>query len=479
MPTSSHATAIHRLSLSQMCSLIRERKLSPAELVRYHFERIGQLNPKLNAFIELRADAALVEAQTAEGAVGREDELGPLHGVPISIKSCIAVAGLKHECGSRSRLGIVAEQDAVLVQRLKKAGAIILGNTNVPEFLMGYHTENPLYGRTNSPWDLERTPGGSSGGEAAAVAAGLCAGGIGSDGGGSVRVPAHFSGICGLKPTPGRIPATGHWPDSLGPFALLGVVGPMARTVQDLELLFSVVAGFDAGDAMASPIPLVQVTGKELDDVTVGYFEEHPDAPVTPETRQAVKRAASALRDSGLRVEPTELDVLSEARDYWWTLFVRLAAERLLLQFKGREHEVSPILTRSDRPLTKEDLLAAWFGRDQLRLRLARQMSRVPVVICPVCSVPAFRHDEREWEIAGKRVSYLGAMRYAQWFNLLGNPAVVVPVGQSPEGLPIGVQLVGRPNEEELILKVAGVLEQAIGPHRQAPMMRDRNAATL
>jgi Asp-tRNA(Asn)/Glu-tRNA(Gln) amidotransferase A subunit family amidase len=337
--------------------------------------------------------------------------------------------------------------------------------------LMAYHTENPLYGRTNSPWDLDRTPGGSSGGDAAAIAAGLCAAGIGSDGGGSIRVPAHFSGICGLKPTPGRIPITGHWPESGGPFALLGVVGPMARSVEDLELIFRAIAGFDAGDPMAGPVPLCDIPDEELKKLTIGYFEEHPTVPVTLETRAAVRTAVSAVRNSGLQVEHFELDVLSEAREHWWTLFVRLAAEMLSPEFRGRESETSTILTYSDRPPTKQDLLAAWFGRDQLRLRLTQQMSRVPVLICPVCSIPAFRHGEREWRIGGKTVSYMDAMSYTQWLNLLGNPAVVLPVGSSPEGLPIGVQIIGQPNAEELILKVGRVLEQALGPAKQSPMM--------
>src|SRR5207302_6178433 len=314
---------LHQLSLAQMAELIRWRKLSPVELVRAYLERIEELNPKLNAFIELRAEAALFEAKAAESAGERGDQLGLLHGVPISIKSSIAVNGLRFECGSPTRRGIVAQQDAVLVHRLKQAGAIVLGNTNVPEMLMAYETENPLYGRTNSPWDLTRTPGGSSGGEAAAIAAGLCAGGMGSDGGGSIRVPAHFSGICGLKPTPGRIPITGHWPESAGPFALLGVVGPMARSVEDLDLLFRVLAGYDAGDPMAAPIPLHEISDAESKNLTIGYFEEHATAPVTAETRAAVSRAVSVLKDAGFRVERFEPDVLDEAREHWWKLFVQ------------------------------------------------------------------------------------------------------------------------------------------------------------
>ena len=468
---------IDQLSLKQMAELIRSRELSPVEVVRAHYDRIEQLNPKLNAFIEPRTEEALREARAAEDKAKRREGLGPLHGVPVSIKSSIAVAGLKHECGSRTRAGMVAQKDAVLVQRLKQAGAIILGNTNVPEMLMAYETDNPLYGRTNSPLDVARTPGGSSGGEAAAIAAGLCAGGIGSDGGGSVRVPAHFSGICGLKPTPGRIPATGHWPESLGPFALLGVVGPMARTVEDVEAIFRVVAGFDSGDVMASQIPLCPTEDSALQNLTIGYFEEHPSAPVTPETRATVRTAATALRSAGLRVEPFNCDLLTEAREHWWTLFVRLGAELLAPEFKGREAETSTILTFTDRKPTKEDLLAAWFRRDELRLRLASQMQMkdMKAFLCPVCSVPAFKHGEREWNVDGKRVSYMDAMGYTQWFNLLGNPAVVIPVGQSPEGLPIGVQIVGKPNGEELILRIGSVLEQLLR-HSLPVVTKNRDA---
>lgn len=463
MSSPSPDTSFLHLPIARMNQLIRERKFSPVELLRAHYKQIERLNPKLNAFIELRQAAAIVEAQAAEQAVGRNAKLGPLHGIPISIKSSIAVGGLKFECGSPTRKGIVASEDAVLVQRLKQAGAIILGNTNVPEMLMAYETNNPLYGRTNSAHDLSRTPGGSSGGEAAAIAAGLSVAGIGSDGGGSIRVPAHFSGICGLKPTPGRIPITGHWPESGGPFALLGVVGPMARSVEDLEIIFRVIAGFDAGDPMASPVPLAEPSGPELQRITIGYFEQHPAAPVTPETRAAVQTAVTALQNSGFHLKPFLPDVVSEAREHWWTLFVRLGAELLIPQFKDRKDEISTILTYSDRQPTKEDLLAAWFRRDELRLRLMRQMNDMPVLICPVCSVPAFRHGEREWRIDGQSVSYMDAMSYTQWFNLLGNPAVVVPIGASPEGLPIGVQVVGQPNSEELILKIARALERGVG----------------
>ncbi len=220
------------LSAVSMAEQIRQKKLSPVELVEAHLTRIQELNPTLNAFVRVDAEGARRQARAAEAAAREGRKLGVLHGVPISIKSSIAVAGLPWEAGTKLRAGMVGECDAPLVARLRQAGAIILGVTNAPELLMAWETDNLLYGRTNNPWDLTRTPGGSSGGEAAAIAAGMSAGGVGSDGGGSIRVPAHFSGICGLKPTPGRIPATGHFPESVGPFALLGVVGPLARNME-------------------------------------------------------------------------------------------------------------------------------------------------------------------------------------------------------------------------------------------------------
>ena len=222
---------------------------------------------------------------------------------------------------------------------------------------------------------------------------------------------------------------------------------------------------------MAAPVPLIDPDEARLTGASVGYFTEHPGAPVTPETKAAVERVASALRDCGFRVEPFLPDVLTEAQEHWRTLFVRLGAELLAPEFQGREAETSTILTYSDRPPTKEELLAAWFRRDQLRLSLMQQMSSFPVLICPVCSVPAFRHGERTWNIAGRSVSYMDAMSYTQWFNLLGNPAIVLPVGESPEGLPIGVQIIGQPNSEELILKMGIILERTLGPRRQSPMM--------
>src|SRR3954470_10806540 len=239
-----------------MAELIRSKEISPVELIQAHLSRIDYLNPKINAFVQMDAERGLHQARMAEQAIVSGRECGPLHGVPISIKSSIEVAGLRCEAGTKLRAGHVAQTDAPLVERLKHSGAIVLGLTNTPELLMAWETDNLLHGRTNNPWDLSRTAGGSSGGGAAALASSCSAGGVGSDGGGSIRVPAHFCGICGLKPTPGRVPASGHFPQSVGPFALLGVVGPMARTVADLKVLFEAMQGPDLGDPSAAPVPV-------------------------------------------------------------------------------------------------------------------------------------------------------------------------------------------------------------------------------
>lgn len=476
------------LSAREIAAQIRRKEVSPVEVAQAHLDRIDRLNPRLNAFVDCKPEAVLAQAREAEKAIRgpNKDKLGPLHGVPLSIKSSIDVAGHRCESGTRLRAGHIAVEDAPVVARLRAAGAVILGVTNTPELLMAWETDNLLYGRTNNPWDLTRTAGGSSGGEAAAIAARLSAGGVGSDGGGSIRVPAHFCGICGLKPTPGRVPSTGHFPKAGGPFALLGVVGPMARTIEDVRMLFEVMAGWDDGDPCAAPVKVstqysVASTQKEPERGTgnwvlgtaVGFFEDDGRTPVTEETREAVKYAASTLLNAGFRVEPFRPEGLEEARRLWWEFFGTaggMIVEPMFRESTLGEHESepSPILreflgwTKAASPHTGESLLAAWLGRDAVREKILLQMRKYPVLICPTAAIPAFRHGEREWQVDGETVKYLDAWSYCEWFNLLGFPAVVVPMGYSEEGLPIGVQIVGRPWEEEVVLAVAAKLDAAV-----------------
>ena len=459
-----------------MAEQIRQKNISPLELVEAHLARIETLNPKLNAFVQVDAERARCEARRAKEALKQNQFLGPLHGVPVTIKSSIEVAGLFCEAGTRLRAGYVAERDAPLVRRLRDAGAIILGTSNSPELLMAWETDNLLYGRTNNPWDLSRTPGGSSGGEAAAIAACCSAGGVGSDGGGSIRVPAHFSGICGLKPTPGRIPASGHFPISVGPFALLGVVGPMARTVDGLKLLFEVMQGPDDGDPSFAPVPVCWPAKDELRKIRIAYFEDDGRTPVTPETRAAVRTAADALKRAGFEVRPFRPEGLELARQLWWKFFGVAGGMLLGPMMEGHEQELSPILrefsgwVRAEQPHTAETLLDTWIQRDVVRTRVFEQMRDFPVLLCPVAAIPAFRHGERSWKIEGTTVNYLDAWSYCEWFNLLGMPGAVVPAGQSREGLPIGVQIVAKPWEEELTLSVAEVIERECGGWKMPPV---------
>jgi len=455
---------------------IREKRISPVQVADAHLAKIERLNPKLNAFVHVDAERVRREAHIAESAAMHGATLGPLHGVPVSIKSSVDVAGLRCEAGSRLRAGHVPEIDAPLVARLKQAGAIILGVTNTPEMLMAWETDNLLYGRTNSPWDLDRTPGGSSGGEAAAIASGMSAGGVGSDGGGSIRVPAHFSGICGLKPTPGRIPSTGHYPESGGPFACLGVVGPMARTVTDLRVLFEVMQGPDHGDVCSAPVRLHWPDRAEIKRLKIGYFEDDGRTPVAPEIRQAVKTAAEALTRAGFQVEPFRPEGLDQAREIWRKFFVKIGGDLIGPMFQGRQGDLSPTLrqfleTSGREPvLSGDSLLQAWFARDSLRTRFLAQMQKYPILLCPPAAIPAFRHGERAWKIDGKTVEYLDAWSYTAWFNLLGNPAAVVPVNPSTEGLPVGVQIVGPPWQEGEVLSVAEIVERDCGGLKAPPI---------
>jgi Asp-tRNA(Asn)/Glu-tRNA(Gln) amidotransferase A subunit family amidase len=463
------------LSAWQMAAGIRDRCFSAADLVEAHLSQIARWNPKLNAFVAIDESRARRDAKNVDESVRRGHPLGALHGVPVTIKSSIDVAGLLCESGTAIRRGHIPSTDAPLVSRLKRAGAIVLGNTTVPEFLMAWETHSALYGRTNSPWDPERTPGGSSGGEAAAIAAGCSAAGIGSDGGGSIRVPAHFSGICGLKPTPGRIPATGHFPASVGPFALLGVVGPMARTVRDLQLIFEAIAGPDNGDPNAAPVPLRSLNAASLRQSRIGYFEDDGRTPVTHETRRAIQSAARVLAEAGFIVEPFRPEGLDKARQLWRVLFIDGAAMLLRQAYDGRESDMYSIVREivqeaaGNPPLTTERFVETLFERDVVRSRFLEQMDRYPILLCPVNAVPAFRHGERSWAVDGQRVDYLDASSYSQWFNLLGNPAAAVPMDRSDTGLPIGVQIVGRPWEEERVLGIAALLEEATGTRPPMP----------
>src|SRR5580704_12136235 len=474
MVTLAHGTTLSTFpSAREIAAQIRRKEVSPVEVAQAHLDRIERLNPRLNAFVDCQPEAVLAQAREAEKTILRGDELGPLHGVPLSIKSSIDVAGHRCEAGSRLRAGRVAAVDAPLVTRLRAAGAVILGVTNAPELLMAWETDNLLYGRTNNPWDLSRTAGGSSGGEAAAIAAGLSAGGVGSDGGGSIRVPAHFCGICGVKPTPGRIPATGHFPGGGGAFAWIGVVGPMARTVADLRALFEVMAGPDGASALSAPVPVRAVKKEDVGRLRMGILESDALGKATPETTAAVERAARLLSEQGFAVETKRLNGLHRTIELWWYFFGPVIANIIREGDVGHDEMMSPMLREyvrlatAEMKLTYDSFLKACGERDRLRAEILRQMEEVTVLLSPVATGPAFGHGEGSWR-KGAKENYRDTMRHSQWLNLAGFPGVAVPVGMSREGLPIGVQVIGRPYEDELVLAVAETIERGRGPW-QAP----------
>jgi Asp-tRNA(Asn)/Glu-tRNA(Gln) amidotransferase A subunit family amidase len=462
-------------TISEIARCLRARAVSATEIVEATLERISELDPKLRAFVHLDAEGARVQARKADSAVMRGDALGPLHGVPLTIKCNLDVAGWPCPAGSLLRQDYVPERDAPLVARLRAAGAIILGNTNTPELLMAYESDNLLIGKTSNPWDLSRSAGGSSGGEAAAIASGCSFGGVGSDGGGSIRVPAHFSGTCGLKPTPGRIPSTGHYPAGAGVLSWLGVVGPMARTIADVRVLFEAMAGPDPGDALSAPVPVRRVAeaGTRLKGLRVGLLESSALGKISEETRATVDRAAGLLADQGFVIEPVRLPGLDRALDLWWFFFGPVVAHLFEPTVKGHEDQLSRVLREyfyyaaPECPVTLDELLAACTERDNLRAEILNQVRDVPILLSAVSCAPAFRHGEGTYR-PGAEHCYRDIMRPSQWLNLTGFPGASVPVGRSSEGLPIGVQVIGRPHEEELVLDVAEGIERGRGTW-QAP----------
>ena len=344
-------------SLSTLVELIRTREVSPVEVVEAYLDRISMLNPKLNAIVTIATDV-MDRARAAETAVMRGEQLGSLHGVPITIKDTIETAGLRSTSGSVIRKDYVPEADAPAVALLKAAGAIILGKSNAAEMAMDYNADNPVFGRTNHPQNPNLTPGGSSGGEAVAIATGMSAGGLGSDLAGSVRIPAHFCGIAGLKPTTGRVPGEGQFPPSTGPYSLGAVIGPMARRVDDLRRMFSALTHGSVSHT------------SDLRGVRVAWYTDDGVAQVTEETARAVADAAKALSDAGLITEERRPPHVERGNEMWLKLFSRASVVQLRKIYQGRESVGGSFV--SWRLATADDNPASNFGRIHRRLDGAR-----------------------------------------------------------------------------------------------------------
>jgi Asp-tRNA(Asn)/Glu-tRNA(Gln) amidotransferase A subunit family amidase len=462
-----------RRSLLEIASLIRRRELSPVEVVQASLSRIERINPAINAFMEVCAGEALTAARAAEARLMQGGELPPLLGVPLSMKDCFDLAGHATRTGSLLREHEIAQTDSWAAARFKAAGAAIVGKTSTPEFLMNYETDNAFIGRTNNPWNLERTSGGSSGGEAAAIASYCSAGGIGSDGGGSIREPAHFCGICGLKPTPGRVPMTGHWPVSGHPTGFMGVGGPMARTAADVRALFQVLAGDDPGDPFSVPLPL---SGAPHLPRRVAVLEQYGDTPVQPAVREAVQEAAKLLAAMGVEVVPFDFGLLRGSHEIWRYFFVDVLNVLLRALIAGRENRchwtgLELIDTVKDQaPPSMLDLVLKLGERDALRAKLLAAMRDTPVLLMPGFGVTAFPHRQRVFSTPQGDITLMDAIRVVSPWNLLGMPSMVVPVSLGAAGLPAGVQFVGLPWSEETLLELAVRFEEARGAFPSPPM---------
>ena len=463
-------TDIVWLDATELARRIRARELSPVEVLRAHRERAEAVNGAINAIVTPIEEAEEL-ARAAEAAVLRGDELGPLHGVPFTIKDSFDTAGVRTTRGSLLFAEHVPAEDAVAVARLRAAGAIPLGKTNLPEFALWWETGNLVFGTTRNPWNLERTAGGSSGGEAAAVAAGLSPLGIGSDLGGSIRLPAHYCGVVGLKPTHGRVPLTGHWPEVILRFMH---VGPLARTVRDAALALAVVAGPDGRDWHAQPAPPPVIPeGAPLPPLRVGVLGGSAFGPLDAEVAAAVARAASALGELGCSVEIDRVPALEDNDWNVLTLGLYGAEGRAYLDgvVGARSAELHPFLRRRlSLPLPSlEDYLVVEAKVEALRRELALFFLRHDVLLCHAVPITAHEHEATEVLIAGAAHPARTTMRATIPFDLSGSPALVVPFGWSREELPIGVQVVGPRFDETAVLRVGLALEALGGGFRRRP----------
>lgn len=401
----------------------------------------------------------------------RGEALGPLEGLPVTVKDTIETEGLRTTSGSAARAGYLPAEDAPAVARLKAAGAILLGKTNVPEMALTYETENPVFGRTVNPHDLLRTPGGSSGGEAAAISAGLSPAGLASDLVGSIRIPAHFCGITGLKPTTGLVPCAGHFPPAVGPYSLAATVGPMARRIEDLRLLLSVIAGYNAAESVSAPTASANLAHAKgsLKGLRVGWYTDDGVSPVTDETVSAVRGAVVALTDAGLSASECLPPGVTLGPSLWQALFGRAILGPLRATYGGQEALAGEYVRYVMRSLedgpepSQDEFIKAWEERDRLRSALVEWMKQTPLLVAPVGATHAFEHGTRRIAVGGQSLSVFRAFSYSQTFNVYGLPVVCVPAGRTSEGLPLGVQIVGRPFEEEAILAAASIVEEALG----------------
>jgi len=464
------------MSATKLAQLIREKKVSSRDAVAAYIKRIEAVNPKLNAVVQTCFDRALREAAAADEALAAGRITGPLHGVPFTIKDSLDTAEVISTGGTLGREFFVPPTDATVVARVRAAGGILLGKTNTPEFTLAgggitgvSTTANIIYGITKNPWDLHRSTAGSSGGAGSIVSAGGSAFDIGSDYGGSIRMPANNNGTCGLKPTFGRVPRTGHIVDYGGIFDSWQEIGPLARRVEDLNLITSIIAGPDYQDAAMIPMPWADPAKVEVKGLRVGFYAENGVAETTKETIEVVKKAAAYFSEFGCPVkEDFPRAIVMELEEIRSKISPMSGPGILRLAEKWGTKAVSPTIlarAKSAEPMATAELTELLEKQDASRSRLLGWMKNYDIVLNPVMPKPAAPINQGELPGARKPgSSYVGI------HNTSGYPVAVVPCGFSPENLPIGVQIIGQPWAEDKVLAAAAFLESKTGGWKKPPI---------
>ena len=468
-------------SAKRLAEAVRAKELSSLEVVEAHLRRIEEVNPKLNAVVQLRADQARAEARQLDVELAHGEVKGPLHGVPMTVKDSLSTEGVVTTAGTLKRKRFIPKQDATAVARMRAAGAILLGKTNCTELCGSGETDNQVYGRTNNPYDLARSTGGSSGGEVAIIAAGGSPLGLGSDFGGSIRGPAHLCGIAGLNPTMGRVPRTGHIP-AYGSAFDTARIGPMARFVEDLALALKIISGPDGLDPSVIPVALGDYKAVDLCSLRVAFHTDNDIFPATPETVEVVRHVAQVLSDVGIAVVeecPPGLAETMEIADALWR--ANREAERCGMFREFREDKpVYPedlrryaslwlrgvLEVQPDDFMTASEFLAWTWKWGLCRSEMLSFLQKYDVILCPVDPYPALPHGITMQDDFPPQ----GVTAYTKPYSMAGWPSVAVRAGTSPEGLPIGVQIVAGPWREDVALAVAQHIESAFGGWQLPPI---------
>ena len=479
-----------RLSMTEWASALREGRLTATECLELHLERIAQENPRLNAVVTFNPLAA-EEAAAADRAAAEGRSLGPLHGVPFTVKDTLATKGLRTTAGSPLLGDYVPEQSATAVRRLQEAGAVLLGKTNCSEFAVETHTRNPLFGDTWNPWDTGLTSGGSTGGDSAAVASGMSTFGLGTDFGGSIRWPAHCTGLTSLRPTVGLVPETGLLPyvppaageslpapNSMSALHRLGTVAWLARSVGDLGVLLGILAGPDGVDPSTVPVPLGDPV-ETLDGISCAWFEDEGTHPVRGDLVAAVRKAAEILKGLGVPTTHGRPPGLELAAAAFVALRTAEGMPEVVELASGREDELGGNLRKSllaAEPSTVAAYREAAAERDAIRAKVLGFMDEHNILLLPVASVPASDPRIGTFSVNGKDIPWTELGSCCRAVSILGFPVAVVPCGLTSEGLPIGVQVVGRPFHDREVLAVAAALERQYGRF-SPPSFRSRSDA--